>query len=285
MAPQDGALAREGGAGTAEGLAGLQAMAPTGEAARRLFREGVYRSFTHGFAPGYVQANLAVLPKALASDFLRFCQLNPKPCPLVGMSPTPGDPSMPELGSDLDIRTDVPLYRVWRKGELVAEVPDIRDFWREDLVAFALGCSFSFEEALVDDGLELRHQTCGVNVPMFRTNIACQPSGAFRGPMVVSMRPFKPADAIRAVQITSRFPAVHGAPVHIGLPGMIGIEDINRPDYGDPVEVGRDELPVFWACGVTPQAVIAAIAPELAITHAPGAMLVTDVRNSRLAAL
>lgn len=285
MAPQDGTLARAEMEAEAGGLAGLRAAAPTGEAARRLFRRGDYTGFTHGFGPGYVQGNLAVLPKDLAADFLRFCQLNPKPCPLIGMSPSPGDPSMPELGADLDIRTDIPKYRVWRKGELVAEVADIRDFWRDDLVAFVLGCSFSFEDALLEDGLELRHQTCSCNVPMFRTSIACAPSGPFRGPMVVSMRPFKPADAIRAVQITSRFPAVHGAPVHIGLPEMIGIRDINWPDYGDAVEVRGDELPVFWACGVTPQAVIAAIAPELAITHAPGSMLVTDVRNSRLAAL
>jgi uncharacterized protein YcsI (UPF0317 family) len=282
---QDGVQASNRPVVATEALAGFQRSAPTGEAARRLFRQGGYTGFTHGFAPGYVQANLAVLPKTLAADFLRFCQLNPKPCPLIGMSPSPGDPSMPELGADLDIRSDIPMYRVWRNGELVAEVADIRDVWRDDLVAFALGCSFSFEDALVEDGLELRHQACGVNVPMFRTSIACQPSGPFRGPMVVSMRPFKPAAAIRAVQITSRFPAVHGAPVHIGLPELIGIRDIGRPDYGDAVEVRRDELPVFWACGVTPQAVIAAIAPELAITHAPGAMLVTDVRNSRLAAL
>ena len=269
----------------AGGVASLQAEIATGEAARRHFRRGDYTGFTHGFAPGFVQGNLAILPQALASDFLRFCQLNPKPCPLIGMSPAPGDPSIPELGRDLDIRTDVPLYRVWRKGELIAEVTDIRELWRDDLVAFVIGCSFSFEEALLEDGLELRHQACGVNVPMYRTSIACQPSGPFQGPMVVSMRPFKPADAIRAIQITSRFPAVHGAPVHIGLPELIGISDLARPDYGDAVEVRADELPVFWACGVTPQAVIAAIAPELAITHAPGAMLVTDVRNSRLAAL
>jgi uncharacterized protein YcsI (UPF0317 family) len=262
----------------------LQAETRTGEAARRLFRRGAYTGFTHGFAPGYVQGNLAILPQALAPDFLRFCQLNPKPCPLIGMSPSPGDPAIPELGADLDIRTDLPRYRVWRKGELVDEPPDICSVWSKDLVAFVLGCSFSFEEALVEDGLELRHQSSGVNVPMYRTNIACQPSGPFRGPMVVSMRPFRPADAIRAIQITSRFPAVHGAPVHIGLPKMIGIKDVNRPDYGDAVEVRRDELPVFWACGVTPQAVIAAMAPEIAITHAPGSMLVTDVRNSRLAA-
>jgi uncharacterized protein YcsI (UPF0317 family) len=265
-------------------LATLRAHASTGADARRLYRSGAYTGYTHGFAPGFVQANLAVLPQSLAADFLRFCQLNPKPCPLIGMSPRPGDPSMTELGRDLDIRTDIPMYRIWRNGTLVAEVSDIRDVWRDDLVAFALGCSFSFEEALVDDGLELRHQTCGVNVPMYRTSIQCRPSGPFHGPMVVSMRPFAPADAIRAIQITSRFPAVHGAPVHIGHPGSIGIGDITRPDYGDAVDVGPGELPVFWACGVTPQAVIAAIAPELAITHSPGAMLVTDVKNARLAA-
>lgn len=282
MAPQDGTAS--GVANETSGLSALQARTRTGVDARRLYRTNAYTGFTHGFAPGYVQGNLAVLPSALAPDFLRFCQLNPKPCPLIGMSPRPGDPSIPELGADLDIRTDIPRYRVWRKGELIAEVADIREVWRDDLVAFVLGCSFSFEDALVEDGLELRHQSCGCNVPMFRTNIPCQPSGPFNGPMVVSMRPFKPADAIRAVQITSRFPAVHGAPVHIGLPELIGIRDITRPDYGDAVDVAPDELPVFWACGVTPQAVISNIAPEIAITHAPGSMLVTDVRNSRLSA-
>ena len=268
----------------AAGLADLQARARTGRDARRLFREGTYTGFTHGFARGYVQGNLAVLPKEFAADFLRFCQLNPKPCPLIGMSPKPGDPSIPELGADLDIRTDLPKYRVWRKGKLIAEPADIKAHWRDDLVAFVLGCSFSFEEALVEDGMELRHMTCGSNVPMYRTNIACAPSGPFHGPMVVSMRPLKPADAIRAVQITSRFPSVHGAPVHIGLPQGIGIKDLAKPDYGDAVEVRPDELPVFWACGVTPQAVIAAMAPEFSITHAPGSMLVTDLKNSKLAA-
>jgi uncharacterized protein YcsI (UPF0317 family) len=263
----------------------LRADADTGLKARRLFRGGTFRGVTHGFARGYVQGNLAVLPSALAGDFLRFCQLNPKPCPLIGMSAQAGDARVPELGADLDIRTDLPKYRVWRNGELVGEPTDIRDVWRGDLVAFVLGCSFSFEEALVEDGIELRHQSCSSNVPMWRTSIPCVPSGSFRGPMVVSMRPLKPADAIRAVQITSRFPAVHGAPVHIGLPHLIGIEDITKPDYGDAVEVRPDELPVFWACGVTPQAVIAAVKPEFCITHAPGSMLVTDLKNSRLAAL
>jgi uncharacterized protein YcsI (UPF0317 family) len=257
----------------------------TGVEARRRFRMGDYQGPTHGVAAGYVQGNLAVLPASLAADFLRFCQLNPKPCPLIGMSPRPGDPTVPELGSDLDIRTDIPKYRVWRRGELVDEPADIRAVWNDDCVAFVLGCSFSFEDALVEDGIEIRHQTCGSNVPMYRTSIACRPSGAFHGPMVVSMRPMRPADAIRAIQITSRFPSVHGAPVHIGLPAAIGIRDLSRPDYGDAVEVRPDELPVFWACGVTPQAVIAAVKPELCMTHAPGSMLVTDLRNSKLAVI
>ncbi len=263
-------------------VAALQAGAKTGRDARHIFRQGAYTGFTHGFAPGYVQGNLAILPKSYAADFMRFCQLNPKPCPLIGMSPTPGDPAIPELGADLDIRTDIPKYRVWQNGKLVAEPADIKAHWRDDLVAFVLGCSFSFEQALLDDGIELRHMTCGSNVPMYRTNIACTPSGPFHGPMVVSMRPLTPADAIRAVQITSRFPSVHGAPVHIGLPEAIGITDLAKPDYGDAVEVRAGELPVFWACGVTPQAVIAAMAPEFSITHAPGAMLVADLRNNKL---
>jgi uncharacterized protein YcsI (UPF0317 family) len=256
----------------------------TGLAARLAARRGALAGHTVRVAPGYVQGNLAILPAALAADFLRFCQRNPKPCPVIGLS-EPGDPHIPALGADLDIRTDVPRYRVWRHGLLVEEPADIRALWRDDLVAFVLGCSFSFEEALIEDGIPLRHVAEGRNVAMYRTSIACAPAGPFAGPLVVSMRPLKPADAIRAIQITSRFPAVHGAPVHIGKPEAIGIADLSRPDYGDAVEVRDDELPVFWACGVTPQAVIAAAKPDLAITHAPGAMLVTDLRNSRLAAL
>ncbi|WP_341704738.1 putative hydro-lyase [Ferrovibrio sp.] len=256
----------------------------SGREARLSVRSGAHRGPTAGIAPGYVQGNLAILPKALADDFFRFCQFNPKPCPLLAAS-EPGDPRLPALGADLDIRTDLPLYRVWKNGEPVAEVRDLKDVWRDDLVAFVIGCSFSFEEALVEDGIALRHIDEGTNVPMYRTSIETVPAGPFRGPLVVSMRPLKPADAIRAVQITSRFPAVHGAPVHIGKPGMIGIADIMQPDYGDPVAVKADELPVFWACGVTPQSVIAAVRPEFSITHAPGHMLVTDLRNSRLAVL
>ena len=256
----------------------------SGLAARRTIRAGEHRGPTAGLAPGYVQGNLAILPQRLAADFLRFCQLNPKPCPLIGMS-APGDGRVPELGQDVDIRTDLPRYRVWRNGVLVAEPTDVREFWRDDLVSFVIGCSFSFEEALTADGIELRHITCGCNVPMYRTSIPTAEAGPFHGPMVVSMRPMTPANAIRAVQITTRFPSVHGAPVHIGKPELIGIKDVMQPDYGDAVEVRDDELPVFWACGVTPQSVIATVKPEFCITHYPGSMLVTDRKNSEFAIL
>ena len=254
----------------------------SGHAARLAIRAGEHRGPTAGLAPGFVQGNLAILPKLLAADFLRFCQLNPKSCPLIGMS-APGDPRVPVLGEDLDIRTDLPRYRVWRNGELTAEPQDLRDVWRDDLVSFVIGCSFSFEEALTSDGIELRHIVRGCNVPMYRTSIATQPAGPFHGPMVVSMRPMTPANAIRAIQITTRFPAVHGAPVHVGKPELIGIKDIAKPDYGDAVDVRDDELPVFWACGVTPQSVVATMKPEFCITHYPGCMLVTDRKNSEFA--
>lgn len=251
---------------------------------RRRIRSGEHRGNTSGFAQGFVQCNLAILPAEWAADFLRFCQLNPRPCPLVGMSTAPGDTALPPLG-DIDIRTDVPSYRVFREGELVDEVHDIRELWRDDLVTFALGCSFSFEEALLADGLEVRNVSEGVNVPMYRTNIPCQAAGAFAGDMVVSMRPFRAADAIRAVQICTRFPSVHGAPIHLGDPAQIGIADLARPDYGDAVTVAEGELPVFWACGVTPQVALEKARPPFAITHSPGCMLVTDLRNSRLAVM
>jgi uncharacterized protein YcsI (UPF0317 family) len=253
-------------------------------AARLAARAGELTGPTAGLARGYMQGNLAILPSDCASDFLRFCYLNPKPCPLIGVS-APGDPRVPALGADLDIRTDLPRYRVWRDGALVEEPADILRWWRADLVAFVIGCSFSFEEALMEAGVPVRHIERGTNVPMYRTSIACAPAGPFAGPLVVSMRPLGPADAIRAVQITSRFPAVHGAPVHLGLPELIGIGDLGRPDYGDAVPVEADELPVFWACGVTPQAVIAAARLPFAITHAPGCMLVTDRLNISAAVL
>ncbi len=263
---------------------GMPGNGHTGLAVRLAARAGRLTGHTSSLAPGFVQGNLAILPAALAGDFLRFCQRNPKPCPLLGIG-EPGSPFVPELGADLDLRTDLPRYRVWRNGQLVDEPTDIAAHWRDDLVAFVIGCSFTFEHALIEAGIPLRHVERGRNVAMWRTSIACAPAGPFAGPMVVSMRPFRAADAIRAIQITSRFPGVHGAPVHLGDPALIGIADLARPDYGDAVEVRPDEIPLFWACGVTPQAVIAAAKPDFAITHAPGCMLVTDLPNSALAVL
>lgn len=249
--------------------------------ARRLIRAGDYAGHTAGIAPEYVQGNVCILPRELATDFAAFCQRNPKPCPLIAMG-APGDPMLPDLG-DIDIRTDVPRYRVFRDGQVVDEPTNIRDIWSDDLVAFVLGCSYSFEYPLLQDGIPLKHIAHNSEVPMYRTNIACVPAGAFHGPMVVSMRPLSPANAIRAVQITSRFPSVHGAPVHLGFPEQIGIEDLDKPDYGSPSEVSPGELPVFWACGVTPQAIVENAKPSLCITHKPCAMLLTDKLNAKLA--
>ncbi|MGE0350000.1 putative hydro-lyase [Hydrogenophaga sp.] len=249
---------------------------------REKIRMGLWTSHTSGLADEHVQGNVVILPQALAGDFLRYCQRNPKPCPLLTVS-EPGERKLPELGADIDICTDVPRYRVWRNGELVDEPSDITAIWRDDLVSFVIGCSFSFEQALMDAGLSLRHVDQGRNVAMFRTHIATQPAGPFCGPLVVSMRPMKAADAIRAVQVTSRFPNVHGAPVHIGDPSLIGIADLSKPDYGDAVDVLSDELPVFWACGVTPQAAIQQARPAFCITHAPGSMLIADLLNQQLA--
>jgi uncharacterized protein YcsI (UPF0317 family) len=190
---------------------------------------------------------------------------------------------LPSLGEDVDIRYDIPRYRVYKDGVLVDEPYDIASQWRDDLVSFVLGCSFSFEQALVEAGIPLRHLEEQRTVPMYRTNIATTPAGVFHGPMVVSMRPMRPADIVRAVQVTSRFPSVHGAPVHIGMPHLIGIQDINQPDFGESVTIHEDEMPVFWACGVTPQSVAMAMKPAFCLTHAPGSMLVTDLTNNSLA--
>lgn len=249
---------------------------------RGAIRRGEWTKHTSGLADELVQGNVVILPQALADDFLLFCQRNPKPCPLLAVG-RPGDPSLPGLGEGIDIRSDMPRYRVWREGELVGEPTDIADVWREDLVTFVIGCSFSFEQALMDAGMRLRHVDEGRNVAMYRTHLATAPAGPFAGPMVVSMRPFKAADAARAVEITSRFPDVHGAPVHVGDPAAIGIQDLSRPDYGEAVAVLPDEVPVFWACGVTPQAAIAQARLPFCITHAPGAMLITDLLNQQLA--
>ncbi|MDR0378576.1 MAG: putative hydro-lyase [Candidatus Accumulibacter sp.] len=261
-------------------VSGVKAFSSAREA-RLAIRRGEWVRHTSGLAPKVAQCNLAILPESLAADFLRFCQRNPKPCPLLAVSET-GDPYLPTLGEDIDIRSDVPLYRVWRDGKLVEEVTDIGKFWRDDLVSFLLGCSFSFEHALIDAGIELRHVTLGRNVAMYRTNIETVAAGPFHGPMVVSMRPMTPANAIRAVQITARVPRVHGAPVHLGDPAQIGIADVMKPDFGEAVDILPGEIPVFWACGVTPQSVVMSMSPEFCITHAPGYMLITDILNSEL---
>lgn len=252
--------------------------------ARQAIRERRHTGHTSGLADGHVQGNVVILPEALAGDFRTFCELNPKPCPLLAVS-EPGDPALPTLGAGVDIRTDVPRYRVWRSGELVAQPTDITDLWRDDLVTFVIGCSFSFEQALLDAGLPVRHIEQDRNVPMYRTNLPTRAAGPFHGPMVVSMRPMTPGQAARAAEVTARYPGVHGAPVHLGDPAGIGIRDLARPDYGDAVDVRPGEIPVFWACGVTPQAALAQARPEFCITHAPGAMLITDLLNQQLASL
>ena len=249
---------------------------------RRAIRSGKHRAHTAGLARGYVQGNVCILPREYADDFRLFCERNPKPCPLLAES-QPGDPRLPALGEDLDIRTDVPRYRVFRNGVLEDEVTTLDNLWREDLVSFVLGCSFSFEEALIAAGLRLRYVEEGRNVPMYRTSLETVPAGRFRGKLVVSMRPFKPADAIHAIEITSRYPRVHGAPVHIGRPELIGIKNLRQPWAGDATEVLEDELPLYWACGITPQSVVLDARPSLCITHAPGHMLVTDLTNASLA--
>jgi uncharacterized protein YcsI (UPF0317 family) len=253
-------------------------------ASRQAIRAGEYAGYTAGITPGRVQANVCILPRAFAEDFLLYCQRNPKPCPLLARSDA-GDPHLPGLAADLDIRTDIPRYHVFRDGEFVEEVIDIRSHWNDDLVTFALGCSFSFEEALQQAGVRLRFLERGKVAGVYVTNIDTVPAGPFQGKLVVTMRAFKPADAIRAVQITSRFPNVHGAPIHIGNPAAIGVDLNHRyQDVGDP-EVADDELPVFWACGLTPQLAVKNAKPPLCITHAPSCMLITDLRNANLAVL
>jgi uncharacterized protein YcsI (UPF0317 family) len=259
-----------------------QADLSTGSAVRGACRDGQWTEQTSGLAPGFAQANLAVLPKDVADDFRLFCQRNPKPCPLLEVT-DPGQASLNRVAGNCDLRTDLPRYRVWERGRLKAEPTDVNEFWRDDFVTFVIGCSFTFEAALTREQIGLRHLELGCNVSMYQTAIATEAAGVFSGPLVVSMRPLKPADAIRAIQITSRYPDVHGAPVHLGFPEQIGIEDLSHPDFGDPVPVSADELPVFWACGVTPQAAIMQARPEIAITHSPGCMLVLDVRDDELA--
>lgn len=250
---------------------------------RRQIREGKWRKPTAGLAPGYVQANLVVLPRELAYDFLLFAQRNPKPCPIIEVTDV-GSPEPRVSAPGADLRTDIPKYRIYRDGEFVQEVTELLGVWTSDLVGFLLGCSFTFEAALVQAGVPVRHIEDGKNVSMFTTSIPCTPAGAFHGPLVVTMRPIPAPLVPRAVQISGRFPAVHGAPVHVGDPGSLGIRDLGRPDFGDPVTIRPGEVPVFWACGVTPQAVAMQAKPPLMITHAPGHMFITDLRDESLAA-
>ena len=254
-------------------------MMTTGQEVRAACRGGAFRGPTPGLARGFVQANLVVLPRDWAFDFLLFCQRNPKPCPLVDVTDV-GDPEPKFAAPGADLRTDLPGYRVWHRGELAAEPNDLRAVWTGDLVAFLIGCSFTFESALIAAGVPVRHIEEARNVPMYRTSLMCRGAGRFRGPLVVSMRPMTPAQALKAAEICGHFPEAHGPPVHFGDPAAIGIGDIARPDYGDAVTIRPGEVPVFWACGVTPQAALAHAKPPLAITHRPGHMFVTDLVDS-----
>jgi len=245
---------------------------------RSTIRRGDYCGQTSGLGLGYLQGNVAIVPSENALDFFRFCQRNPKPCPLVGVTDG-GSSLLNDLGKDVDIRSDVPAYNIYRNGDLVETTTDISNIWTNDLVAFVLGCSFSFEEALISEGISLRHMEESKTVPMYRTNIATAAAGPFTGPLVVSMRPMSQVDAIRAVNITSRFPQAHGSPVHVGDPATIGISDIDTPDWGDATEIKPGEVPVFWACGVTPQAAIRSAKLPIFISHAPGHMLITDIKS------
>ncbi|MDO5563412.1 MAG: putative hydro-lyase [Synergistaceae bacterium] len=245
-------------------------------------RSGEWKYPTSGLCLTHVQANMIVLPKDWAYDFLVFAQRNPKPCPILDITEL-GSGEAKIIAPGSDIRTDIPKYRVWKNGELADEPDDINKYWKDDLVAFLLGCSFSFEGALLEAGIPIRHIDMNRNVPMYVTNIQCRSAGRLSGPMVVSMRPVKYSQVTKSVLCTGRFPSVHGAPVHIGDPSAIGIKNIERPEFGDPVEIREGEVPVFWACGVTPQAVLMNSKPPFAITHAPGYMFIGDPKDSDFA--
>lgn len=247
--------------------------------ARAAYRAGLKQP-TAGVAPGMTQANMIALPRDWAWDFLLYAQRNPKPCPVLDVIEAGAHHTV--LAEGADIRTDIPLYRVWRHGKLAEEVQDATALWAEhpDLVTFLIGCSFTFETPLQEAGIEVRHIADGGNVPMYRTSRQCRPAGRLHGEMVVSMRPIPAHRVADAVSISARFPAVHGAPVHVGDPAALGIADLARPDFGDPVRIEPGEIPVFWACGVTPQAAVMASRVPFAVTHAPGHMFVSDVPDS-----
>jgi uncharacterized protein YcsI (UPF0317 family) len=251
---------------------------------RVLIRKGRWDKPTTGLALGYAQANLVILPEKYGFDFLLFCQRNPKPCPLLEVL-EPGKYRTEFLSRDADVRTDVPRYNIYRKGNLEGTVKAIKKYWRDDFVTFLLGCSFSFEEALLRSNIPIRYIEEKKNVSMYITRIPCRSAGVFHGPLVVTMRPIPSDKVTRAVQITSRYASVHGAPVHIGDPSAIGIRNLKKPDFGDPVTIKRGEVPVFWACGVTPQAVVMEAKPDLCITHTPGHMFISDALNEELAVL
>ncbi len=246
---------------------------------RAAIRAGRYALPTAGQAPSYVQTNVVILPQSDAADFARFCRENERPCPLVEQLAV-GDSEPTRSAPGADLRTDVPRYRVFRHGVADAHEPtEIRDLWRDDLVAFLIGCSFTFETALINAGLGVRHIDEGRNVPMYRTSLPCRPAGKFAGPLVVSMRPYRPEQIEQVIEITCRYPTMHGAPIHLGDPSVLGIADLARPDFGEAVTIREGEIPVFWACGVTPQLALASARPALAITHSPGCMFVTDLRD------
>lgn len=251
---------------------------------RQEIRKGRWAKPTSGLAPGYAQANMVILDQRLAFDFLLFCQRNPKPCPILEVL-EPGEPEPKRTAPGADIRTDLPLYRVWGKGKLIEEVKNIKTFFNADLVTFLLGCSFSFEEALIAAGIPIRNIEENKNVSMYITNRSCDPAGPFSAPLVVTMRPIRDDLVSRAVQITSRYASVHGAPIHMGSEKRLGIKDLGRPDFGDPVTIREGETPVFWACGVTSSLAVLSAKPDLCITHAPGHMFITDVRNETLAVI
>jgi len=245
-------------------------------------REGVWRKSTAGICPGYVQANLVILPKEFALDFTIFCLRNPQPCPILEIL-EPGDPKVQELATDADIRTDLPQYRIFREGELLEEAENIMEYWENNLVTYLIGCSYTFEEALVRGGIPVRNYLKQKDPGIYISNMACRPAGVFSGPMAVSMRPIPPHLVSRTVQITSRFPKTHGAPVHIGDGVSIGIPDLTRVDFGEVPEIEEGEIPVFWGCGVTPQIVALRSKIPFMITHKPCHMFVADLRIGEVA--